>query len=51
VSKQNPRPTVLKLSSFEVRSIPKKPSAPSLAYRRYWQDALRTKAKTEEGTQ
>jgi hypothetical protein len=35
MSKQNPRTSsVRKLSSFDIRSITKKPPAPSLAYRR-----------------
>jgi hypothetical protein len=34
-----------KLSRFDIRSIPKKPPAPSLDRRRCWQDAFRTKVK------
>jgi hypothetical protein len=30
MSKQSPRPSVRKLSSFDIRSIPKKPPVPSL---------------------
>jgi hypothetical protein len=50
MSKQNPRTSsVRKLSSFDIRSIPKKPPAPSLNRRR--QDAIRTKVKIDKGKQ
>jgi hypothetical protein len=34
MTKQNPRTSSLKLASFNIRSIPKKPPAPSLTFRR-----------------
>jgi hypothetical protein len=51
MSKQSPRPSVRKLLSFDIRSIPKKPPAPSLNRRRRWQNAFRTKVKTDKGKQ
>jgi hypothetical protein len=47
MSKQSPRPSVRKL--FDIRSIPKKPPAPSL--NRRCQDAVRTKVKIDKGKQ
>jgi hypothetical protein len=47
----SPRPSVRKLSSFDIRSIPKKPPVPSLAFRRHRQDAFRMKVKTDNGKQ
>jgi hypothetical protein len=51
MSKQSPRPSVRELASFDIRSIPKKPFAPSLDRRRSPQDAFRTKVKTGKGKQ
>jgi hypothetical protein len=50
--KPSPRRSVCKLSSFDIRSIPKKPLAPSLNRRRRSpQNAFRTKVKTDKGKQ
>jgi hypothetical protein len=50
MSKNPPTSSVRKLSSFDIRSIPKKPPAPSLD-RRSWQDAFRMKVKADKDKQ
>jgi hypothetical protein len=54
MSKQNQRPSIRKLSSFDIRSIPKNPPAPSLDRRRRTRagvertDVLRMRNKGEQ---